>query len=40
MKALKANPPRLALADECLRAVVARDPDHAEAHRLLGYRPT
>lgn len=36
-KALEANPPRLALADECLRAVVARDPDHAEAHRLLGY---
>lgn len=38
-KALKANPPRLALADECLRAVVARVPDHAEAHRLLGYVP-
>ncbi len=38
-RALKANPPRLALADECLRAVVARDPGHAEAHRLLGYVP-
>jgi hypothetical protein len=38
-KALKAKPARLALADECLRAVVARDPNHAEAYRLLGYVP-
>jgi hypothetical protein len=38
-KALKATPPHLALADECLRRVVARDPGHAEAHRLLGYVP-
>jgi hypothetical protein len=36
-KALKARPARLALADECLRAVIARDPNHAEAYRLLGY---
>ena len=27
------------LADECLRAVLVRDPDHAEARRLLGYVP-
>jgi hypothetical protein len=26
-----------ALADACLRAVLRRDPDHAEARRLLGY---
>jgi hypothetical protein len=38
-KALKAKPPRLSLADECLRAVVARDSAHAEAFRLLGYIP-
>jgi hypothetical protein len=38
-KALKAKPARLALADECLRAVVARDPGHVEAYRLLGYVP-
>jgi hypothetical protein len=38
-KALKANPQRLAVADECLRAVAARDRGHAEAHRLLGYVP-
>jgi hypothetical protein len=38
-KALKTKPARLALADECLRADVARDPDHAEAYRLLGYIP-
>ncbi len=31
--------PRLALADECLRACVARDPSNAEAWRLLGYVP-
>jgi hypothetical protein len=28
-----------ALADECLRAVLDRDPDHKEARRLLGYVP-
>ena len=28
-----------ALADECLRAVLSRQPDHAEARRLLGYVP-
>ena len=27
------------LADECLRAVLGRQPDHAEARRLLGYVP-
>jgi hypothetical protein len=38
-KALKATPQHLALADECLRRVVVREPAHAEAHRLLGYVP-
>jgi hypothetical protein len=28
-----------ALADECLRAVIDRQPDHAEARRLLGFVP-
>ena len=28
-----------ALADECLRGVIARQPDHAEARRLLGFLP-
>ena len=36
-KAAGATPKHLALADECLRAVIARDPDHAEARRLLGH---
>ncbi|HEX8200624.1 MAG TPA: DUF1570 domain-containing protein [Isosphaeraceae bacterium] len=36
-RALQAN--QLALADECLRRVVGRRPDHAEARRLLGYVP-
>ncbi len=31
--------PHLALADECLRAVVARDSQHAAAWRLLGHVP-
>ena len=30
---------RFALADECLRGVIARKPEHAEARRLLGYVP-
>src|SRR5438270_774288 len=30
---------RFALADECLRAVIARRPDHPEARRLLGHVP-
>ena len=30
---------RLALADECLRGVIAREPSHAEARRLLGFLP-
>jgi hypothetical protein len=36
-RAAKAN--RYAMADDCLRAVLARDPDHAEARRLLGFVP-
>jgi Protein of unknown function (DUF1570) len=28
-----------AFADECLRAVIARQPDHSEARRLLGFLP-
>ncbi len=31
--------PHYTLADECLRAVLDRQPDHAEARRLLGYVP-
>ena len=38
-RAARATPPRHALAGECLRAVVERQPDHAEARRLLGYVP-
>ena len=38
-RAAKANPPRYALAGECLRAVVERKPDHAEARRLARVRP-
>jgi Protein of unknown function (DUF1570) len=35
-----AKPPTsFALADECLRGVIARQPDHAEARRLLGFLP-
>ncbi len=35
-----AKPPEsFALADECLRGVVERQPDHAEARRLLGFVP-
>jgi hypothetical protein len=32
-----ASKERLALADACLRGVLAREPDHAEARRLLGF---
>lgn len=38
-KAAAASPRRLALADLCLRGVLERSPDHAEARRLLGYIP-
>jgi hypothetical protein len=38
-KAASARPPHLALADACLRAVIARVPAHAEARRLLGFVP-
>jgi Protein of unknown function (DUF1570) len=38
-KAAKAPSPSLAFADECLRAVIERQPDHAEARRLLGFLP-
>src|SRR5262245_31524343 len=38
-KAATSNPKHFALADECLRGVIARQPDYAEARRLLGYVP-
>jgi Protein of unknown function (DUF1570) len=38
-KAGKADPPHLAKAGLYLRAILERDPDHAEARRLLGYVP-
>jgi hypothetical protein len=38
-RAARANPPRYALAGRCLRGVVERQPDHAEARRILGYVP-
>ncbi len=38
-QAAKSTPPRYALGGECLRAVLERQPDHAEARRLLGYVP-
>ncbi len=37
---LASKPPEsFALADSCLRGVLERQPDHAEARRLLGYLP-
>jgi hypothetical protein len=39
-RAAKSNPPRYALAGECLRAVIERKPDHSESRRLLGYVPS
>jgi hypothetical protein len=36
-KAATAVEPNLALADACLRDVLERSPDHAEARRLMGY---
>jgi hypothetical protein len=38
-QAAKAPSPSFAFADECLRAVIDRQPDHAEARRLLGFLP-
>jgi hypothetical protein len=38
-KAAKGPSPSFAFADECLRAVIDRQPDHAEARRLLGFIP-
>jgi hypothetical protein len=38
-RAAKSAPPRFALAGECLREVLERQPNHAEARRLLGYVP-
>jgi hypothetical protein len=37
MRALGGKLKHYSLADRCLRAVLPRDPDHAEARRLLGY---
>lgn len=37
--AAKGPSPRFAFADECLRGVLDRQPDHAEARRLLGFLP-
>ncbi len=36
-RAAGATPPRYALAGQCLRGAVERQPDHAETRRLLGY---
>ena len=38
-KAAKVPSPSFAFADECLRAVIERQPDHPEARRLLGFLP-
>jgi Protein of unknown function (DUF1570) len=38
-RAAKPPDPSFALADECLRGVLARQADHAEARRLLGFLP-
>ena len=37
--AAKGPSPRYAFADECLRAVLDRQPDHPEARRILGFLP-
>ncbi len=38
-RASKSDPPSYALASQCLRAVLERQPDQPEARRLLGYVP-
>jgi hypothetical protein len=38
-RAVSKEPRHYALADQCLRAVLERRPDHPEARRLLGYVP-
>ena len=38
-RASTTSPRHYALADACLRAVIARQPDHPEARRLLGFVP-
>lgn len=38
-RALSTPPKHYALAEACLRGVIQRQPDHAEARRLLGYVP-
>jgi hypothetical protein len=38
-RAAKSDPPSYALASQCVRAVLERQPDHREARRLLGYVP-
>jgi hypothetical protein len=37
LRALGGEVKHYSVADECLRAILMRDPDHAEARRLLGY---
>lgn len=39
LRAVANSPKEYSLADECLRAALARQPDHQEARRLLGYVP-
>ena len=36
-RAARSNPKHFALADRCLRDVIARSPDHPEARRFLGF---
>jgi Protein of unknown function (DUF1570) len=38
-RAAKSDPPSFALASQCLRAVLERQPEYREARRLLGYVP-
>ena len=38
-RAAATSPPHLAQTALCLRAILEREPDHPEAHRLMGYVP-